>query len=244
MLDGLPCADFQASGLWICVSSSICTCTYTNSFPMGADFRTDAVATRLSPGNSWNRKHPLQQIEENIALRKRLEQLEKEEGIVRQRAANKEVRRSNTQNEIYQLFGLYFVFQGVLLSALFQGAGGGSELCHLWWLPFSLSLITSGAAIAATFHKLHDHGRIEYALELEKEDARAIFKLIQELLHKGDEFDIDKGPQNKAKTGGEPSIFACIFHRNLRRYTIFVTFVLTLFSGILLTACKLVLCSG
>lgn len=194
-------------------------------------------------------KHPLLEIEENVALKKRLAQLEKEEDIVRQRVENKESSRSSTQNEIYQLFGLYFVFQGVVLSALFQAASGGhsgsnSALCKLWWLPFSLSLVASVATITATFHKLHDHGRIEYALELEKEDARAIFNLMQEMRQMGNKFDIYKGPQVKGKSRGEPNFFNCIFHRSLRAYTVGVTLVLTVFSGFLLVACKLVLCSG
>lgn len=189
-------------------------------------------------------KHPLLEIEENVALKKRLAQLEKEEDIVRQRVENKESSRSSTQNEIYQLFGLYFVFQGVVLSALFQAASGGnSALCKLWWLPFSLSLVASVATITATFHKLHDHGRIEYALELEKEDARAIFNLMQEMRQMGNKFDIYKGPQVKGKSRGEPNFFNCIFHRSLRAYTVGVTLVLTVFSGFLLVACKLVLCS-
>lgn len=191
--------------------------------------------------------HPLQQIEDNVALRRKLEQWEKEEDIVRQRIENKESSRSNTQNEIYQLFALYFVFQGVVLSALFQAAGGSSNssnsLCKLWWLPFSLSLVTSIATITATFHKLFKHGKLQHAVEQEKKFAKAIFNLIEDIRLHGRAYDIDELPQNSRSSTSEASFFDCIFHKSLRAYTVCVTLVLTVFSGILLAACKLVLCN-
>ncbi|KAH9330302.1 hypothetical protein KI387_002410 [Taxus chinensis] len=136
--------------------------------------------------------HPLEQIQKSRAHRLCLQLWENEELILNRRIEQKETRCRNIQSEIYQLLGFYVVFQGVVLTAVFQAAAQpNAKTCKCWWSPFILTAIALVGTVGAVHHKFHLQSEIQNQVEEEKDNSRALFRSIQQLRSEGAKFDLN-----------------------------------------------------
>eukprot|EP01018_Ginkgo_biloba_P016546 Gb_35602 [translate_table: standard] len=185
-------------------------------------------------------EHPLKQINDSLPHRLTLQLWEREEGVLSRRIDQKEARHRNIQNEIYQLLGLYFVFQGVVLTALFQAAAQPNrKTCSCWWSPFVLTVIALGATIGAVLHQFHLQSEIQTQLGEEKEDCRVLFRSIQSLRSKGIRFDLNKPPPNTRLPKVARSFHCWEYWWSYRGA---VALILIAFSTITLVSCRVLLC--
>jgi hypothetical protein len=75
---------------------------------------------------------------------------EAQDALFASRIDKKKEQSTSLRNEIYQLFGFYSVFQGVLLTAVAQS---NFLYCHNWWSAFFLSLSASLVSIGGIIEK-------------------------------------------------------------------------------------------
>ncbi|KAJ7526202.1 hypothetical protein O6H91_17G087500 [Diphasiastrum complanatum] len=193
-------------------------------------------------GNSIKRKSRQQSIEEIEASTPHkvlLQEWQNEESLLRSRIERKELKYNNAQNEIYQLLGLFFVFQGVILTAVAQAQ---ALTCKHWWSPFTLSLFASLATLGALLEKLAALRKFQQQLLLDKDNARILFCSIRDLKDKGSSFDLESDP---GRTKNQRRLL-CSAKREASIYIFFygaaVMTVLVLFSVIILASCVKILC--
>lgn len=188
--------------------------------------------------------HPLEEIENSLPHKFILQQLEKEEDILSRRIDQKDTRHMSIQNEIYQLLALYFVVQGVVLSALFQSLQQpNNNTCDSWWSPFSFSALAFLVTLAALHHKFRVQLLIEEELLQEKEDCKILFNCIEKLRAEGAFFDLQRRPistQDSTSTTLAKGLWCWSYWRGYRGV---VTLILCAFSVIILFSCWFVLCS-
>ncbi|XP_002966134.2 uncharacterized protein LOC9652708 [Selaginella moellendorffii] len=181
---------------------------------------------------------PFEQIAGNKALRLRLDFWKKEEEVVNQRIERKEQRLQSAKNEIYQLLGIYFVFQGVILTALAQA----NDLSEKWrWIPFVLSTLASMATILALVYKLRDCSELERQIKGEKLMSKALFQASDDLKSMGSAFDhkdvqrqphITHRPQDRPK-----NLIPRIWEDHMKAYGALLVVILLIFSTIMGIAC-------
>lgn len=188
--------------------------------------------------------HPLEEIENSLPHKLILGQWEKEEEILSRRIEQKDTRHMSIQNEIYQLLGLYFVLQGVVLSALFQTLQQPNHnTCDSWWSPFSFSALCFLATLAALHHNFRVQLQIEEELLQEKENCKILFNCIENLRVKGAFFDLQTrltSRQDCTSTTPAKGLWCWSYWRGDRGI---VTLILCAFSVIILVSCWFVLCS-
>ena len=104
--------------------------------------------------------------------------------------ARKQASGSSARADLYQILGLFFVFQGVVITAAAQ-----SNLlkCNNWYLPFMLSLIVSVAAFAAAIQKLKEEADFKKQSRLEKAVHRSIYNSLDKLRQDGVHMDLQLG---------------------------------------------------
>ncbi|GLJ06831.1 hypothetical protein SUGI_0049580 [Cryptomeria japonica] len=187
--------------------------------------------------------HPLKQIQESVAHRLSLKLWEKEELVLNRRIEQKETRRRNIQNEIYQLLGLYFVFLGVVLTAIFQaGAQPSHKTCKCWWSPFFLTAIALVVTLGGVHKKFHLQSEIQNQVEEEKENSKALFQSIQRLRAEGTRFDLNAERPSTKSHQEPPLILRAADWGYWWGYRGLVTLLLIAFSAIVLVSCRSVLC--
>lgn len=188
--------------------------------------------------------HPLEEIENSLPHKLILEQLEKEEEILSRRIDQKDTRHMSIQNEIYQLLGLYFVIQGVVLSALFQALQQpNNNTCDSWWSPYSFSALAFLATLAALHHKFRVQLQIEEELLQEKEDCKILFNWIEKLRVEGALFDLQTILTSIQDCKSSTPAKGLLCWSYWRGYRGFVTLIVCAFSVIILGSCWFVLCS-
>eukprot|EP00250_Pteridium_aquilinum_P027063 c34121_g1_i1 orf=1-618(-) len=102
----------------------------------------------------------------------------------------KQANCSSVRSDLYQILGLFFVFQGVILTAIAQA---NYLRCHNWRLPFFLCLITSISAFAACLQKLKELVEFTEQFRLEKAHYISLHKSIERLKEEGMHFDVQNG---------------------------------------------------
>ncbi|KAH9308327.1 hypothetical protein KI387_036238, partial [Taxus chinensis] len=135
--------------------------------PQHSSFKMDAP---LANEHCVGITRPFEEIEDSLAHKFNLDLWEREEKVLSSRINHKDTTRMSVQNEIYQLLALYFVLQGVVLTALFQGLQAPNQnTCKSWWIPFAFSALSQVATMAAVHHKFRKQLEIENHLQQEKQ---------------------------------------------------------------------------
>ncbi|KAH9330301.1 hypothetical protein KI387_002409, partial [Taxus chinensis] len=188
--------------------------------------------------------HTFEEIEDSLAHKFTLDLWEREEKVLSNRINHKDTTRMSIQNEIYQLLALYFVLQGVVLTALFQGLQAPNQnTCKSWWIPFAFSALSFLATVAALHHKFREQLEIENNLQQEKQECRALFKCIQDLRANGALFDLNTIPISN-HPHSQPAIASKVFDIGYWwGYRGAVTLILFAFSAVIFYSCWFVLCS-
>lgn len=121
--------------------------------------------------------------EHRLALEDWTRQLEASERNLGRKLSN----CSSSKSDLYQIFGLFFVFQGVIVTAVAQAS---KLTCPNWGLIFSLSLIVSLATIGACVQKLTELAEFKEQHLLERSLYLALYKSIENLKEQGPDFDL------------------------------------------------------
>ena len=104
--------------------------------------------TLPSPGKAP--QHPLEEIADSRGHLLLLKLWQRDEELISRRIEVKESRIESIKKEIFHLACLYFSFHGIVLTLLFIFAiQENSHTCTRWWIPSTLSLITSLVLICA-----------------------------------------------------------------------------------------------
>ncbi|GLJ07262.1 hypothetical protein SUGI_0063070 [Cryptomeria japonica] len=181
---------------------------------MGADEGTDTVLRAASMGgdhhiveipvdeeqikvNSFSSpQHPLEEIADSRGHLLLLKLWQREEEVVAHHIQSKESRIESIRSEIFQLTCFFFAFHGIFLTLLFTAATQeNADTCRRWWIPATMSFLTSLVFICVLLHKLIVQGNVVSILQRDKTDLRALSRCIQELRMKGVSFDLSKEPQ-------------------------------------------------
>ncbi|CAK9165666.1 unnamed protein product [Ilex paraguariensis] len=138
--------------------------------------------------------HPLHQIAETPTHKLLLKQWLKEEELILNRIALKEIQIDSVRKEITQLYCFFFLFHSMALIFLFSASSRAPSggYCHRSWIPSLCSLFCSLGIIWAVRYKTDVEGHLEKLLEREKEDGKLLAKCVEELKKKGVEFDLLK----------------------------------------------------
>ncbi|XP_059066498.1 uncharacterized protein LOC131857790 [Cryptomeria japonica] len=185
-------------------------------------------------------KQPLEEIADSKGHLLLLKLWQREEELIAHQMEVKESRIDSIHKEIFQLVCCYFVFNWIVLTLLFT-AGSSAHTCTRWWIPCSISLITSVILICAILYKIVIRGRVHMGLQKDKANLRSVSKCIQELRMKGVSFDLSKEPQN-AKRMKSSSVETRL---NPLRWCseFFVPIALSLISGLILCSSRYIVCS-
>jgi lysylphosphatidylglycerol synthetase-like protein (DUF2156 family) len=187
-------------------------------------------------------QHPLEEIADSRGHLLLLKLWQKDDEVFARRIEVKESRIDSIKKEIFHLACLYFAFHGIVLTLLFTSATQeNAHTCTRWWIPSTLSLITSLVLISAIQYKLILQGKILKMMQRDISDSRALSRCIQELRMKGISFDLSKEPQTtkRMKSSSVQTKFS-----PLRWCSQFcLPFTLTLTSGLILCSCKFIACS-
>ncbi|KAI5073880.1 hypothetical protein GOP47_0011893 [Adiantum capillus-veneris] len=146
---------------------------------------------------------------ENHEHRVTLEDWTKQYESSERHLVRKQANCSSARSDLYQILGLFFVFQGVVLTAVAQA---NQLRCHNWILPFFLCLLTSLAAFGACLQKLKEISELTEQHRLERAHYVSLRRSIENLKQEGVSFDVRKGqpelkgPYTEAESSGRGSI--------------------------------------
>lgn len=187
-------------------------------------------------------QHPFEEIADSRGHLLLLKLWQRDEEVIARRIEVKESRIDSIKKEVFHLACLYFAFHGIVLTLLFTAATQeNADTCTRWWIPSTLSAVTSLALTCAIQYKLILQGKVKKMLQIDISNSRALSRCIQELRMKGVSFDLSKEPQTtkKMKSSSVETKFS-----PLKWCSQFcLPFTLTLTSGIILCACKFIACS-
>lgn len=194
------------------------------------------------PSPAKHPQHPLEEIADSRGHLLLLKLWQREEEVIARRIEVKESRIDSIKKEIFHLACLYFAFHGIVLTLLFTAATQeNARTCNRWWIPSTLSGITSLVLICAIQYKLILQRKVMKMLHKDINDSRALSRCVQELRMKGLSFDLSKEPHitKKMKSSSVENKFSPL--RWCSQF--FLSFALTLTSGFILCSCKLIACS-
>lgn len=119
-------------------------------------------------------------IEKSVIHKKALEEWDRKEKLFASRVERKTNKVGNLKNEVYQLIGLFSVFQGVVLTAVSQ-----SNLlhCNNRWSPILLSVLASIVTIAGVAQKLLQISSLEYTIYSENQALKVCVAIALNFLH-------------------------------------------------------------
>lgn len=152
---------------------------------------------------------------------------------------------NSSKSELYQILGFFFVFEGVIISAVLQSS---SIRCRNVWLILALSAIVSVATFFACIQKLKQIAKAQRNYWTEKAVCSALFNSIEHLKERGVEFDLEAGQPvlSGIDLGPISDGFLPRVHRFcktwLLSYAGAVFFLLLAFSGIILAATVVIVC--
>lgn len=159
--------------------------------------------------------------------------------------------RNTSTSDLYQILALFFVFQGVVLTAVAQAS---ALTCHNWPLVFSLSAISFLAAFGSSVQKLREIAESHEQYLLERAVYSSLYKKIDLLKEFGSDLDLQahqpelRDAYIKKETTGSGSLAG--WGTNLTNfcrvwvlsYAGAVLFLLCAFSGVILAAVRLIVC--
>ncbi|MCO5608344.1 hypothetical protein L7F22_062552 [Adiantum nelumboides] len=188
----------------------------------------------------------------NIEHRVTLDDWTKQHETSERHLIRKQSNCSSARSDLYQILGLFFVFQGVILTAVAQA---NMLKCHNWILPFFLCLIASVAAFGACLQKLKELSEFTEQHRLERAHYVALHRSMEKLKQEGVSFDLRhgqpelKGPYTEAESSGKGSVdnlwssFSHFCSVWILSYAGAVLFILCLFSGLTLYSVPQILCN-
>lgn len=156
---------------------------------------------------------------------------EAQDALFAKRIDKKKEQSNSLRNEIYQLFGFYSVFQGVLLTAVAQS---NFLYCHNWWSAFFLSLFASLVSIGGIIEKFLAVVALEKTIKNEADTRQECIHRVGRLLRKRGDFHFHVDAQD-----GKPRAFD--LHR-LRLSVLIVFMCLVAFSALFLASIYRILC--
>jgi hypothetical protein len=108
-------------------------------------------------------------IQQSPIHAKALEEWSKKETLFSTRVERKKQGVANVKSDVYQLLGIFSVFQGVLLTAVAQ-----SSLlhCNNWWSPIALSLMASVVTISGVVQKLKRILEFQHTIHSEEQSLK------------------------------------------------------------------------
>ncbi|KAG0607977.1 hypothetical protein M758_8G068400 [Ceratodon purpureus] len=156
---------------------------------------------------------------------------EAQDTLFASRIDKKKKQSSSLRNEIYQLFGFYSVFQGVLLTAVAQS----SYLhCHNWWTAFFLSLLASVVSIGGIIQKFRAIVALEKTIKNEADTRQECINRVARLIRKRRDFVFAVDARDGTPRG---------FDLTRLRVSVIIVFVcLIAFSGLFLASIYRILC--
>lgn len=189
--------------------------------------------------------HPLTQISHSPGHLLLLKLWQREEDLHGRRASVLESRMDGFKREAFALCCLFFAFHGLFLTLLFTSSVAGHgrrRACQDWWVPSSLSLLTSLVLVCAMQARVRAYWRASRRLQEERGEGRALERCVQELRMKGASFDLSKEPQASRRTMKSSSV-EVKWRRPLRWCSQnLVTLCLLCFTGMVFPSSKFILC--
>ncbi|KAK1293119.1 hypothetical protein QJS10_CPB17g00327 [Acorus calamus] len=187
--------------------------------------------------------HPLKEISESPGHLLLLKLWQREEDLRSLRIGHTETHLDSLKREVFRLCSAFLAFHAVHLTLLFAfSTHPGRPTCPKWWVPSSASLSASAVVVWSVQARVRAFWRASRGLQRERCDARALTRCVQELRMKGRSFDLSKEPALGSKrlkcSSGEGRWTRPIGW--CRRYL--VTVVLIGFMGIVVPACKFIVC--
>ncbi|WOK92016.1 hypothetical protein Cni_G00707 [Canna indica] len=158
-----------------------------------------AAADDDHPALAALQHHPLTQISESAGHLLLLKLWQREEDLHGRRAAAIESRMDAAKRAAFHLSCLFLSFHGLSLTLIFNASVAGGGACRSWWLPSSLSLLTSLVVAGAVQAAVRAYWALSRRLQRERGDGRALARCVQELRMKGDSFDLSKEPQTSKR---------------------------------------------
>ncbi|KAK7289623.1 hypothetical protein RIF29_03409 [Crotalaria pallida] len=197
--------------------------------------------------------HPLTEISESPGHLLLLKLWQREENLFAQHIASKETRLYSIKSELFQLCSFFAIFHGFFLILLFTSwanapanntkyiANNNMSACKKWWIPSSVSLLTSLVFVVLGHVKVARYWKVWEQLQGEKSDSRAVARCIQELRMKGASFDLSKEPQcggGKKKKGMKSSSVEIKWGPVTWFWNNLLTICLVCFTGLVFPASK------
>ncbi|KAL7590814.1 hypothetical protein Lser_V15G35428 [Lactuca serriola] len=160
---------------------------------MADESKDTAITTAIMESSSKTFLHPLHEIAMTPTHKLLLKQWLKEEELILNRIALKEIQIDAVRKEITHIYCFFFLFHSISLMLLFSSASSStSGSCNRSWIPSLCSLLCSLGLIWAVRYKTDTESHLEKLLEREKEDGKLLGKCVEELKKKGLEFDLLK----------------------------------------------------
>lgn len=188
--------------------------------------------------------HPLTEISESPGHILLLKLWQREEDLFGRRIAIKETRMDTIRRENFQLCCFFFVFHGFFLTILFMSSVNSSDertICRKWWIPSTLSAVTSNVIVALVQMKLCRYWKVFRQLAGERSDNRALTRCIQELRMKGASFDLSKEPPYNGRRMKSSSVQ--VKWKPLTWCSQYlISLCLLCFAALLFPTCKFILC--
>lgn len=198
-----------------------------------------------------NRVPELESIEDSRPHRLTLEDWKAELNASNKNLVRKLSSRNSSSSDLYQILGLFFVFEGVVITALAQAS---ALKCHNWYLVVLLSAIAFFATLCASIHKLKEIVEAGKLYLEEKAICSSLSSSIAELKERGRDFDLrmhqptlrttytDREDQSRGSLTSCKELLIDFIKTWVWSYSGAVIFILIVFSGVTLAAIRLIVC--
>lgn len=186
----------------------------------------------------------LTELFNSVPHRFQLEDWRIEEKTLRDRIHRKEKNFSAVESEIFELMGLFTLFQGVIFSAVAQTS---ILKCRDWWSPFCMSIIVSGATLFALVQRLRNFAYLKKELDKACLQAHCLYETVQDLQGRGVEFDLNRlgneprEPPEQTQVDVNTLSKICFEYILTQHFAVVATVIV--FSVIMLVSCRRLLCS-
>ncbi|KAF3329773.1 hypothetical protein FCM35_KLT05104 [Carex littledalei] len=199
--------------------------------------------------------HPLAEISSSPGHLLLLKLLHREEEGHGRQTAKLENHGTSLRRDAFSLSCLFLAFHFLSVILLFSSSVDplhGKHKCQMWWVPSSVSVVTSLVLVLCVQMRVIGYWRMERALGKERTDGRALVRRILELRMKGSSYDLWKdtagpstgsaiaGTVKRLKSSSVEVKWMAPFKWCSRN---FVTICLLCFSGLMFPVCKFIVCS-
>lgn len=216
--------------------------------PMDSGTDTDTTASQAQQQRLL--AHPLSEISASPGHLLLLKLYQREEDQLAHRTGLREARLDAIKRDAFRLSSLFLSFHALFLTLLFAASVGGpsdaGRACRNWWVPSCLSLLTSAVLVLSVQLRVREYWRVLGGLQGDRDEARALARRVQELRMKGASFDLSRGEPSQgagaAKRMKSSSVEARWRPARWLSQNL-VTVCLFFLAGLLVPACKFVLCT-